>query len=211
MKTRNTITLIGLLFLLSAFIPKVQTEANLWLEGMYYKVLSDDEIAYDRIVKYEGKYYEIKGSIAFDNEGVTMQKLVSKKELKPAKMDKRKAEIAAGNFIDGAGEFPKVLFVQFSGDEKALVKRLNISSDIENLLLRENLGTSFGVDLLDGAANMEFEVKDWNKSLEIIFQILDKYQVTEQCLIGRRVYPGNDDYNVEIFYPVDYSGSFRAF
>ena len=209
----KTLATLALVILLSAFIPSTSSNIELDILAMYYQKKNDNEFNYDRLIEFEGRIYELKGSIAFDDNGGTIQKLGEKLRVDVKKLEHLMAGLEAKNMSNGLGEEPKILFVQLKagGDLDLIEKRMQISSEIEEALRQNNLGSSYGVTEGDNVANLEFEVQDWNKALAAVFSVIEKYKAQNYCLVGRRVYVLDGDYNVEILYPPFFDGSFNAF
>ena len=56
-----------------------------------------------------------------------------------------------------------------------------------------------------------FEVKDWEKALSLALEILNTENVLENCLVGRRLYLEEEDWNYVIVYPIAFDGMFYPY
>jgi len=56
---------------------------------------------------------------------------------------------------------------------------------------------------------MLFEVKEWNKSIKLLMEVLSNENLLENSLIMKRLNTAKDDWNYEIIYPIEYDGIFN--
>lgn len=176
-----------------------------------YRSLTADLIEFGRIVQDSGTFYLTEGTIVFDNDGNTIQTITKNKVIDEKDVEKTLAALKSENYKPAPGNFPKVFFIQLQpkkGDSvNVLDLRLQISDKIDRKLMTNNLGTSYGADKGDGVANIEIEVNDWDRALPLIIETLINEDVLNNCVIGKRVYFEEDDYNYELIYPIDFNGS----
>jgi len=217
MKLLGTIIIAFLLF---GFInqEEVKSDKNTQVSiiSSYYKFDNiSTTIEFSRIVQTASDYYNIEGKISFDPEGNTIQKMTKKDVIKKDDIPTIESKLEEKNFKQNIVNSPVVLFIQIQAKNN---NELNIS-DLENSISEtfdeqftsKNLGTSYGTALGDGVINLELEVTDLNKALNLTLNILENKNLLDISLVGERVYIEEEDWNYEIFYPIDFDGSFYPY
>ncbi|WP_281764370.1 hypothetical protein [Neptunitalea lumnitzerae] len=94
-------------------------------------------------------------------------------------------------------------------DLQVLDLRHSIEEKIHEKLNSNGLGEWIAGDLGPGGANMLFEVTEWEKSIQLIMDILNQESLLDKSLIMKRLNTAEDDWNYEIIYPIDYNGVFN--
>lgn len=104
-----------------------------------------------------------------------------------------------------------MLFIQFKGNEDVLNNCQKISEKIDKALMIHALGQSYGLSFGDGTANVEYELTNWDAGLAEVMKVLQQENVLHHVVLGKRIYLTEDDYNYDIFYPLNYSGLVNPF
>ena len=109
----------------------------------------------------------------------------------------------------------EVLFVQIQPQSSEheldlLDLRQEVEDQLDEALKSKNLGEWFAGDLGPGGANMLYHVKDADKAMQVILQVLAQHHIQDQVHIGRRVLIAEGDWFYEIIYPAQYSGVFET-
>ncbi|VAX28780.1 hypothetical protein MNBD_IGNAVI01-2922 [hydrothermal vent metagenome] len=191
-------------------VDKSSETTNFTILSSGYKIVETEKIEFNRIVKYLDKFYHIEGSVSFDDEGNTLQTISEKKEISEDDIKSISANMKNEDFKSTLFNDQQVVLVHFvSKDLNSL--RTEISHKIKEELVKNDLWESSDISMFDGTVNLEFEVKDWNKALSLIYKFLIEEKIIEKCLIGKRVYFEEEDYNYEVVYPIDYEGSFYSY
>lgn len=154
--------------------------------------------------------YEVNTSIA---EGAK-QRFASVEHLTRQQLDSRKINLqSAYTWIPIKGD--EVLFVQiqptgFKDEMQLMDKRQEIETLTSKALQDKKLGEWFAGDLGPGGGNILYRVSDINRSIEIILDVLQQYELEHNVLIGRRVLVDKADWFYEVIYPTKYSGDFNT-
>jgi hypothetical protein len=105
------------------------------------------------------------------------------------------------------------MFIQLrpknENDLEVLDLRQKIETKLESVLSNNGIGEWVAGDLGPGGANMLFEVTDWNKAFQLVIEQLNTEGLINNCLISKRLYTADTDWNYEIVYPVDFQGIFN--
>ena len=80
---------------------------------------------------------------------------------------------------------------------------------IHEKLESNGLGEWIADDLGPGGANMLTKVTEWEKSIQLILDILNQENLLYKGLLVKRMITAEDDWNYEIIYPIDYDGEFN--
>lgn len=154
--------------------------------------------------------YEVNISIA---EGAK-QRFASVEHLTRQQLESRKNKLqSAYTWTPLKGD--DVLFVQiqptgFKDEMQLMDKRQEIETLTSKALQDKKLGEWFAGDLGPGGGNILYRVSDINRSIEIILNVLQQYELEHDVLIGRRVLVDKADWFYEVIYPTKYSGDFNT-
>jgi hypothetical protein len=154
--------------------------------------------------------YEVNTSIA---EGAK-QRFASVEHLTRQQLDSRKNKLQSA-YTWTPLEGDDVLFVQiqptgFKDEMQLMDKRQEIETLTSKALQDKKLGEWFAGDLGPGGGNILYRVSDINRSIEIILNVLQQYELEHDVLIGRRVLVDKADWFYEVIYPTKYSGDFNT-
>jgi hypothetical protein len=211
--------IIVIAFMLLGFMDQENEKAgkkvNINFISSDYTSESSDVIEFNKIVQDSVNYYHIEGKISFDSDGNTIQTITKNKIISKKDVDAIVVALKKKNYRHNFNNYNKVLYIQLraknEGDSDISDLGLSVSDKIEKALFNGNLGISYGTAMGDGVANMEFEVKDWEKALSLALEILNTENVLENCLVGRRLYLEEEDWNYEIVYPIAFDGMFYPY
>lgn len=108
-----------------------------------------------------------------------------------------------------------VLFVQiqpsaFNNEFNALEVRQKVEELIDQRLQLANIGTWFAGDIGPGGANMLFEVQTVADGMKIIITVLKEQKLDSNTIIGLRIYTAPDNWNYNVIYPENYTGTFNT-
>jgi len=179
----------------------------------YYKKEMTDKLSFNSIVKDSVSLYNIKGTIRFDNDGNTIQKTTRKKKIREKKIAKILEKLKKQGYMPAFEDHPMVLYIQIQAkdNKNILQKGKIISQKIDDKLMRNSLGETYGLNQGENVVNVEFSTKDINKALDFVFEALQSEDILQNSIIGYRLYFEKDDYNYEIIYPLGYSGIFYPY
>ncbi len=65
---------------------------------------------------------------------------------------------------------------------------LSISDKTDKAMMMNNFGFGYGISMGDNVANMEFEVTDWDKALQMTLEIINNNNLLNNFIIGKRLY-----------------------
>ena len=173
----------------------------------------NDTIHFVRIVSDSTSLRKIRGTISFNsnyntNQEISLDEKIVKEELKGIEN-----EMIKSGFRKKFDNKRNVMFVQLKPKSEnaleALDLRHSVESEIENLLSINGLGEWIAGDLGPGGANMLFEIDDWDNSFQLIIGFLNSKGFINNCLITKRLYTADNDWNYEIVYPINYEGIFN--
>ena len=85
--------------------------------------------------------------------------------------------------------------------------RHKMEEKIHEKLESIGLGEWIADDLGPGGANMLSKVTEWEKSIQLILDILNQENLLYKGLLVKRWITSEDDWNYEIIYPIDYEMS----
>lgn len=172
-----------------------------------------ERISFGRITKNNGKIELTEGDISFDENLNTVQTIQKNTPIKESEMDSIIQDYKERGFRSNFDEIGKVVFVQVQPkddtDMEVLYLRHELEDQINKKLTSAGLGEWIAGDLGPGGANMLFEVKDWNNSIYLILDILNTRQLLDKCVISKRLYTSEQDWNYEIIFPIDFHGIFN--
>lgn len=185
---------------------------NLEYKYSYYKN-ENDTIEFVRIVKDSSNIRQIKGTISFDSNYNTCQKITHIKNIQINEMENIESELLEKGFRNKFDNKKNLMFIQIrpkdENDLKVLDLRHKLETKIESRLSNNGIGEWVAGDLGPGGANMLFEVSDWDNSFQLVIELLNSEGLINNCLISKRLYTADDDWNYEVVYPTDYDGIFN--
>lgn len=178
-----------------------------------YKNETEGKIEFSRIVKDSSNINLIEGEVSFDENYNTLQKITNKKIVSESEIDSIKSTLNKKGYRENFDNIGKVIFVQMQpkneNDLQVLDLRHSMEEKIHEKLNSNGLGEWIAGDLGPGGANMLFEVTEWEKSIQLIMEILNQEGLLDKSLIMKRLNTAEDDWNYEIIYPIDYEGVFN--
>ncbi|GLB48738.1 hypothetical protein Y10_11060 [Neptunitalea sp. Y10] len=178
-----------------------------------YKNETEGIIEFSRIVKDNSNLNLIEGEISFDENYNTLQKITNKRIVSESELDSIKSSLKIKGYRKSFDNIGKIIFVQMQpkneNDLQVLDLRHSIEEKIHEKLNSNGLGEWIAGDLGPGGANMLFEVTEWEKSIQLIMDILNQESLLDKSLIMKRLNTAEDDWNYEIIYPIDYNGVFN--
>ncbi len=179
----------------------------------YYKTGKDRTIHFARTVKDSLGIHYLEGTISFDKVHNAVQHITKHETIPPQRVNTLLSDLKERNYKEGFDHYDKILFVQLHPEPdhelKILSRRQSIETKIHNELYRRNLGEWVAGDLGPGGANMLFRVKDEEKALNWIMHLLQNEGILHHSLIARRLFFSPHEWNYEILYPIDFSGTFN--
>jgi hypothetical protein len=185
---------------------------NLEYKYSFYKNDSDT-IEFVRIVKDSSNVRQITGTISFDSNYNTCQKIIQIKNIQTNEMEKIESELLEKGYRSKFDNKKNLMFIQIRpkdlNDLKVLDLRHKMETKIESRLSKNGIGEWVAGDLGPGGANMLFEVSDWDNAFQIVIELLNSEGLINNCLISKRLYTADDDWNYEVVYPTDYNGIFN--
>jgi len=196
--------LTTLAILLSSIAFAQETTIKL-LDTKYYYESSEFKTYYKRLVSFNDTTYYVEGHISFDNEGKTIQKLDKFKK----KVDYVKIENT--NYTSMLKNYDKMAFIQFTNAEGNEDKIRNVVARLDKELMIANVASSNYLSFDKGVGIAEYFLTDADVAFQKIFNVLKEEKMIDDILLGHRVYMDGDDYNIEIFYPLKYEGTFWGF
>lgn len=193
--------------------PNLRHLADIEAFTLYKKV--DEKIHVARALsigndKFDLYLYELNTSVP---EG-SKQSFVSVQQMTKQELDNKKAALQIDyNWKPFIGN--KVLFVQimpsgFKNEIELLEKRHEIEEKLGNGLESNGLGEWIAGDLGPGGGNMLFTVEDFDKSMDLILEVLRQNELDDKVRIGRRVRIDKNDWFYEVIHPKKYSGDFNT-
>lgn len=178
-----------------------------------YKNETEGKIEFSRIVKNNSRLNLIEGQISFDENYNTFQKITNKRIVSESEVDSIKSTLKNKGYRESFDNIRKVIFVQLQpkneNDLQVLDLRHSMEEKIHEKLNNNELGKWIAGDLGPGGANMLFEVTEWEKSIELIMDILNQENLLDKSLVIKRLNTAEDDWNYEIIFPIDYNGVFN--
>ena len=196
--------LTTLTILLSSIAFAQKTTIKL-LDTKYYYESSESKTYYKRLVSFNGTTYYAEGHISFDNEGRTIQKLDKfKKKVNYVK-------IKNTNYTSMLEDYEKMAVIQFTNAEGNEDKIRNVVARLDEELMIANIASDNGLSFDNGVGIAEYFLTNSDAAFQKIFNELKDEKMIDDILLGHRVYMDGDDYNIEIFYPLKYEGTFWGF
>jgi hypothetical protein len=186
------------------------------LESFYKK--TSDTIEFKRILSNRTTLKIQSGQIFLGDHALTHQKFTSVQQLANSDniCDSLRTLFKTNGFTEKILDHRDVMFVQIVPDTAMdnldalgfLNLRQDIEGKIDERLQSKNLGEWFAGDMGAGG-NMLFFVDDWNKSMEIVMEILKEEELLDHVLITKRIMTTNEDWSYEVVYPPEYQGVFN--
>ncbi|MEZ4803010.1 MAG: hypothetical protein R2797_09580 [Gelidibacter sp.] len=178
-----------------------------------YKNKTEGIIEFSRIVKDSSNLNLIEGEISFNENYNTLQKITKKRIVSESELDSIKSSLKNKGYRESFDNIGKIIFVQMQpkneNDLQVLDLRHSMEEKIHKKLNSNGLGEWIAGDLGPGGANMLFKVTEWEKSIQLIMDILNQENLLDKSLIMKRLNTAEDDWNYEIIYPIDYDGVFN--
>jgi len=87
--------------------------------------------------------------------------------------------------------------------------RQSVEDKIDEALKRGHLGEWFAGDMGAGG-NMLFFIDDWDSATELVLEVLNDEGLLDHVLVTKRIMTGENDWNYEIVYPVEFEGVFNS-
>jgi len=204
----------AILFMM-VFVAAHAQNSNMNFKMIHNAYIKDvnDQIEFSSILSESNQYYLIEGTIAFDDEGNCLQSITKNKKVKQSEIADLEAKQKTNNSLSQEN-YTAVFFIQFQkGDDNSdlMEKSKAVNAKIEEALMISGLGQSYGVSKGENVANVEFEVTQQDKALQVIMDVLKAGNMLNHCLIGKRVYLEEEDYNYHIFYPIAFSGTVNPY
>ncbi|MEI8046689.1 MAG: hypothetical protein WCI92_04870 [Bacteroidota bacterium] len=160
--------------------------------------------------KFDLLLYELNISIP---EGAR-QTFTSVQQLTKQELDSKKVDLQI-NYNWTPFKEKEVLFVQiqpvgFRDEKQLLDKRQEVEDLLSKALENKELGEWFAGDIGPGGGNILYTIKDIDKSMQIILEVLQQNKLDKNVLIGRRVLVDQDDWFYEVIYPPKFTGEFNT-
>jgi hypothetical protein len=184
----------------------------------FYK-MPDDTIAFRRILASDSEIVFQNGQLYTDESGVTHQRFnaVTKFKNRPEIIDSLSERCASEGWVSKLGSARDVMFIQIVPDSAMssleslgfVDLRQSVEDKIDDALKRGNLGEWFAGDMGAGG-NMLFFIDDWDSATELALEILNEEGLLDHVLITKRIMIGENDWNYEIVYPLEFEGVFNS-
>ena len=207
-----------LVILLSGIVFAQGTDITL-LDSKYYYESSEFKTYYKSLISLDGTTYYREGHISFDDEGKTIQKLDKfKKDVDYTKIEDEDDDYVpllknplSDPLFPLFKDYDGMAYIQFKNIEgnREHIKRVIARLDKEFIL--NNTAVSNYLDFDNGVGIAEYFTKNFDAAFQTIFSLLEREGMLDDILLGQRVYVADDDYNVEILYPIKYEGTFFGF
>ena len=180
------------------------------LDSKYVYKSPESTTYFKRLISLDGTTYYVAGHISFDDEGRTIQKLDEFKK------DIDLTKIVGGDYVPMSKdpafqEYAGIAYIQFKNVEGNRERIENVVARLNNELMQKNAAVDNDLNFDNGVGIAEYFMKDPDVTFQTIFDLLEEEGMTDDILLGQRVYMDGDDYNVEIFYPLKYEGTFWGF
>ena len=200
---------IAWVVLLSGVASAQKTTIRL-LDSKYFYYGSESTTYFKRLISLDGTTYYVAGHISFDDEGRTIQKLDEFR--KDAGLTKIEGDDYVPNSKDPMfQEYAGIAYIQFKNAEGNRERIKNVVARLNNELMQKNAAVDNDLNFDNGVGIAEYFMKDPGVTFQTIFDLLEEEGMIDDVLLGQRVYMDGDDYNVEIFYPLKYEGTFWGF
>ncbi|MFT4595466.1 MAG: hypothetical protein ACI9UR_001440 [Bacteroidia bacterium] len=185
-----------------------------------YHRITSEAIYFMRLLGKGADAVLLQGSISIDETSPIVQTLSSNEtlEISASTVDSITKMAQGSGFVVDSVFSQEVILVQVVPD--SALDNLNA---LRFSTFRHRLEGKFGAELSKNenghwlsselgisGANMLYEVKDWNKALISIEDVLAKEGVQEDALIARRIWLSEDAWIYEIVFPREYEGVFYS-
>lgn len=184
----------------------------------FYK-MAHDTVEFRRILASDSEIVLQNGQLYFNDYGLTQQRFVAVTEFKnkPNIIDSLSVHYQNDGWVSKLGKERDVMFIQIIPDSTMsnleafgfVDLRQSVEDKIDEALKRGNLGEWFAGDMGAGG-NMLFFIDDWDSANELVLEVLNDEGLLEHVLITRRIMTGEEDWNYEIVYPVEFEGVFNS-
>lgn len=191
--------------ILIAVITYGQEKTIKLLDSKYYYESAESKTDFKRLILLEGKTYYVEGYILFDDEGQTIQKIEKFEE------GVKENKIEDGGYTSMLADYDKMAFIQFKNAEENKDKITAIIARLDEELMKAGVATSNDYNFDNGVCIAEYFLQDSDAAFQKIYDVLKDAGMIDNILLGQRVYMDGDDYNIEVFYPLDYEGKFWGF
>ena len=184
----------------------------------FYK-MPDDTIAFRRILASNSEIALQNGQLYLDEYGLTHQRFEAvttfKNESKT--IDSLSMHFEKEGWTTKLGKERDVMFIQIIPDSAMsnlesfgfVDLRQSVEDKIDEALKRGNLGEWFAGDMGAGG-NMLFFINDWDSATELVLEVLNEEGLLDHVLVTKRIMTGEQDWNYEIVYPVEFEGVFNS-
>ncbi|HEY5748752.1 MAG TPA: hypothetical protein VIU12_21930 [Chryseolinea sp.] len=184
----------------------------------FYK-MPNDTIEFRRILASDAEIVLQNGQLYTDEYGLTHQRFNAVTNFKNGSqiIDSLSMLQEKEGWATKLGKERDVMFIQIIPDSAMsnlesfgfVDLRQSIEDKIDEALKRENLGEWFAGDMGAGG-NMLFFIDDWDSATELALELLNEEGLLEHVLITKRIMIGENDWNYEIVYPVEFEGVFNS-
>ncbi len=190
---------------------------KLILKAFYKK--SNDTIEFRRILASNSEIALQNGQLYLDEYGLTYQRFEAvttfKNESKT--IDSLSMHFEKEGWAAKLGKERDVMFIQIIPDSAMsnlesfgfVDLRQSVEDKIDEALKRGHLGEWFAGDMGAGG-NMLFFIDDWDSATELALEILNEEGLLDHVLVTKRIMIGENDWNYEIVYPVEFEGVFNS-
>ncbi|SHH25017.1 hypothetical protein SAMN04488109_3365 [Chryseolinea serpens] len=190
---------------------------KLILKTFYKK--SNDTIEFRRILASNSEIALQNGQLYLDEYGLTYQRFEAvttfKNESKT--IDSLSMHFEKEGWTAKLGKERDVMFIQIIPDSAMsnlesfgfVDLRQSVEDKIDEALKRGNLGEWFAGDMGAGG-NMLFFINDWDSATELVLEVLNEEGLLDHVLVTKRIMTGEEDWNYEIVYPVEFEGVFNS-
>ncbi len=180
------------------------------LDSKYLYKSPESTTYFKRLISLDGTTYYVAGHISFDDEGKTVQKLDEfKKDVDLTKIED--GDYVPMSKIPMFEEYAGIAYIQFKNIEGNRERIKKVIAHLDNELTQKNAAVNNDLNFDNGVGIAEYFMKDPDVTFQTIFGLLKEEGMIDDILLGQRVYMDGDDYNVEIFYPLKYEGTFWGF
>jgi hypothetical protein len=179
----------------------------------------NDTIAFTRILASDSEIVLQNGQLYRDEYALTHQRFDAVTTFKKRSeiMDSLSMRYEKEGWVAKLGNERDVMFIQIIPDSTMsnlesfgfVDLRQSVEDKIDEVLKRGNLGEWFAGDMGAGG-NMLFFIDDWDSATELVLEVLNDEGLLEHVLITKRIMTGEDDWNYEIVYPVEFEGIFNS-
>jgi len=179
----------------------------------------NDTIAFRRILASDTEIVLQSGQLSIDEYALTHQRFGSILKFKniPNVIDSLSLLYEKEGWVPKLGKERDVMFIQIVPDSTMtnleafgfVDLRQTVEDKIDEALKRGNLGEWFAGDMGAGG-NMLFFIDDWDSATELVLEVLNDEGLLGHVLVTKRIMTGENDWNYEIVYPVEFEGVFNS-